>query len=141
MVKSTNQLNEILRNISKENANSSISQLAAIIDLCSKSGIRFSYDENYKKALATYTALKYPEWNMEVMNREIESLASQGKFQEAAIRRDELISIMNEIRRQFRIEQYGTENWFMEKSERAIFFIPTEIAVIDSLVNEKIYEK
>lgn len=141
MVKSTNQLNEIIKSFSKENANSSISQLAAIIDLCSKSGIRFSYDENYKKVLATYTALKYPEWNMEVMNREIESLASQGKFEEAAIRRDELISIMNEIRRQFRVEQYGTEDWFIENSKCEIFFIPTEIAVIDSLVNPKVHEK
>ena len=34
----------------------------------------------------------------------------------------------------FRLEKYGTEDWFIEKSENEIFFLPTEISVIDSLI-------
>ncbi len=46
MINSVNQLNEIVSNFSINNANTSISQLASIIDSCSKAGIRFSSDEN-----------------------------------------------------------------------------------------------
>jgi hypothetical protein len=134
MINSTKQLNEIIRNLSNENANTSISQLAAIIDLCSKAGIRFSYDVNYEEALASFTANKFPEWNSEITNSEIESLANHGKYEEAAVRRDKTLVLKNEIHRQFRLEKYGTENWFTEKSESEILFSPTKNAVIDSLV-------
>ena len=141
MINSTKQLNEIIRNLSIENANTSISKLAAIIDLCSKAGIRFSYHEDYEEELASTTSKKFPEWNSEFTNSEIESLANQGKYEEAAVRRDKSLLLKNEIRRQFRLEKYGTEDWFTKKSEREIFYLPTEIAGIDNLIFEKIYEK
>jgi hypothetical protein len=31
---------------------------------------------------------------------------------------------------------YGTEDWFMAKSAGEIFFLPTQISVIDSLIFE-----
>ena len=136
MINSTKQLNEIIRNFSSINANSSISQLAAIIDLCSKAGIRFSYDVNYLEALASFTASNYPEWNLEAINIEIESLANQGKIEEATLKRDKTLLLKNEIHRQFRLEKYGTEDWFIEKSESEIFFIPTQFSVIDGLIFE-----
>ncbi|MCX6197395.1 MAG: hypothetical protein NTY55_12240, partial [Flavobacteriia bacterium] len=64
----------------------------------------------------------------------IELLANQGKYEEAAIKREETLLLKNEIQRRFRLEKYGTEDWFIEKSESEIFFLPTEIAVIDSLI-------
>jgi len=134
MTNSAKQLNEIIRSFSNINANASISQLAAIIDLCSKAGIRFSYDVNYLEALASFTAINYPEWNLEAINIEIESLANQGKIEEATLKRDKTLLLKNEIHRQFRLEKYGTEDWFTEKSDREIFFVPTEIAVINSLI-------
>lgn len=136
MINSTKQLNEIIRNVSYMNANSSISQIGAIIDLCSKVGIRFSYDVNYMEALASFTASKFPEWNLEATNIEIESLANQGKIEEATIKRDKTMLLKNKIHRQFRLEKYGTEDWFIEKSKGEIFFLPTNIAVIDSLIFE-----
>lgn len=45
-----------------------------------------------------------------------------------------MLSLKNEIHRQFRLEKHGTEDWFMEKSESEIFFLPTKNEVIDSLV-------
>ena len=141
MIKSTKQLNEIIRSFSKENANSGISQLAAIIDLCSKAEICFSIDVNYKKELALFYTSKFPEWNAEVTNIEIESLANQGLYEEAAKRRNEAVSLKNEIQRQFRLSKYGTEDWFIEKSDSEIFFIPTDVVVIDSLMSEKAYKK
>jgi len=136
VINSTKQLNEIIRNISNMNANASISQLARIIDLCSKAGIRFSYDVNYLEALASFTAINYPEWNLEAINIEIESLANQGKIEEATLKRDRTLLLKNEIHRQFRHEKYGTEDWFIEKSKSEIFFLTTNIAVIDSLIFE-----
>jgi hypothetical protein len=136
MINSTKQLNEIVRNLSNMNANASISQLAAIIDLCSKTGIKFSYDANYAEALASFTASNFPEWNLEATNTEIESLANQGKIEEATLKREKTLLLKNEIYRQFRLEKYGTEDWFIEKSQSEIFFLPTHIAVIDSLIFE-----
>ncbi len=134
MINSTKQLNEIIRNLSKENANMSISQLAGIINFCSKAGFRFSYEVNYEETLASFTANKFPEWNVEDTNREIESLANQGKYEEAAISRDKTLSLKNEIHRKFRLENYGTEDWYTVKSESEIFFLQTKNAVIDSLI-------
>ena len=118
------------------NANASISKLARIIDLCSKAGIRFSYDVNYLEALASFTAINHPEWNLEAINIEIESLANQGKIEEATLKRDKLLFLKNEIHRQFRNEKYGTEDWFIEKSKSEILYLITNIAVIDSLIFE-----
>jgi len=136
MINSTKQLNEIVRNISKENANSSVSQIAAIINLYSKAGVRFSVAANYAEAFSSLVANKFPEWKTEVINLEIESLAKQGKYEEAAVKRHEKRMLKNEIHRQLRMEKYGTEDWFIEKSASDIFFCPTEIAVIDSLIPE-----
>ena len=141
MIAFTKQLNEILRGLSKEHANSSISQFTALIDLCTNAGIRFSYDENYPKALATFKAHKFPAWKTEITNLEIESLANHGKYEKAALKRDETASAINEIHKQFRLEKYGTEDWFIENSECEILFLPTEIAVIDRLILEKINER
>lgn len=134
MINSTKQLNEIIRSINKENANTSVSQIAAIIEVCSTAGIRFSYDVNYEEAFSSFKANTFPEWNTEITNPEIESLAYQGKYSEATIKRDETLLLKNEIHRQLRLEKYGTEDWFIEKSETEIFFLPTEIAVVDSLI-------
>lgn len=128
------QLNELVRNISKENANTSFSQLAAIIDLCSRAGIRFSVDVNYDEAFSSFTAHQFPEWNTKIANLELESLTKQVKYAEATIKREEALMLKNEIHRQFRLEKYGTVDWFVEKSESEILFLPTEIAVIDSLI-------
>ena len=136
MINSTKQLNEIVRNLSNTNANASISQLAAIIDLCSKAGIRFSYEVNYVEALESFTASNFPEWNLEATNMELESLANQGKIEEATLKRDKTLLLKNEIHRQFRLEKYGTEDSFIEKSNSEIFFLPTQISVIDSLIFE-----
>ncbi len=134
MINSTKQLNEIVRNFSKDNAVTSVSQLAAIIDLCSKAGIRFSVDVNYDAVFSSFKTNKFPEWNTEITNLEIESLANQSKYEEAASKREETLIVKNEIHRRLRLEKYGTEDWFIEKSESEIFFLPTEIAVIDSLI-------
>lgn len=136
MINMTKQLNELIRSLSIRNANASISQLAAMIDLCSKAGIRFSYDVNYEEALALFTANKFPEWNAEATNSEIESLARQGKYEEASVTRDKSLVLKSEIHRQFRLKKYGTEDWFMEKSESEILFLPTQISLIDSLIFE-----
>jgi hypothetical protein len=134
MINSTKQLNEIIRKFTNENANTSVSQLAAIIDLCSSAGIRFSYDVNFREASISFTANKFLEWNVEDANREIELLVDQGKIEDATVLRGKTISLKNEIKRRFRLEKYGTEDWFIEKSESEIFFLPTEISVIDSLI-------
>ncbi len=134
MINSTKQLNEIIRKFTNENANTSLSQLAAIIDLCSSAGIRFSYDVNFREASISFTANKFLEWNVEDANREIELLVEQGKIEEATLIRGKTITLKNEIKRMFRLEKYGTEDWFIEKSENEIFFLPTEISVIDSLI-------
>lgn len=51
------------------------------------------------------------------------------------------MSLKNEMHMQFKLSKFGTEDWFIENSESEIFFIPTEIGVIDSLMSEKAYEK
>jgi hypothetical protein len=136
MINSTKQLNEIVRNISKENVISSVSQIATIIDLNSKAGVRFSVAANYPEAFASFVVDKFPEWETEFKNLEIESLVKQGKYEEAALKRDEMMKLKNEIHRQLRLEKYGTEDWFIEKSASEIFCCPTDIAVIDSLITE-----
>ncbi len=136
MTNSVNQLNEIIRNFSITNANASLSQLAVIIDSCSKAGITFSYDENYEESLASFLANNFPEWNIAVINKEIESIANNGKYDEAVAKRDELLLLKNELNKKFRIEKYGTEDWFIEQSASEIFFLPTNMAVIDSLIFE-----
>jgi excinuclease UvrABC helicase subunit UvrB len=134
MTNSTIQLNEIVRNFSKENANSSISQLRAIIQNCINAGIKFSFDTNYEETVHSFTKENFTEFNLQEANQEIESLAKQNKYQEAAEMRDKIISINNEIHRQVRLKKHGTADWFMAKSESEIFFLPTQISVIDSLV-------
>ena len=134
MINSTKQLNEIIRNFSNDNAITSISKMDIIIDLCSKAGIRFSYDINYYQEFESFTANKFPEWNIEILNNEIESLANQCKHEEAAVKRDKTLLLINEIHRQFRLEKYGTDDWFTQTSESEIFFLPTQNAVIDSLI-------
>lgn len=134
MINSTKQLNEIVTNFSTENANTSVSQLNAIIDLGLKAGIRFSCYINYYQKFDSFTANKFPEWNLEITNREIESLAKQRKYEEAVLKREETLSLKKEIHRRLRLEKYGTEDWFIKKSESEVLFLPTEIAVIDSLV-------
>lgn len=141
MIKPTKQLNEIIRCFSKDNANTSISQLSAVIDLCLKARIRFAFDKNYQNELALFINSKYPEWNTEITNKEIESLVKYGKYEEAADRRDKAISVKKEMHKQFKLSKFGTEDWFIENSESEIFFIPTEIGVIDSLMSEKAFEK
>ena len=113
MIKSTKQLNEIIRSFSKENANTCISQLSAIIDLCLKAGIRFSFDKYYKTEWALFINIEYPEWNAEDTNKEIESLAKDGKYEEAADRRNKAISLKNEMHKQFKLSKFGTEDWFI----------------------------
>ena len=134
MTNSTTQLNEIVRNFSKENANSSISQLRAIIQNCINAGIKFSFDTNYEETIHSFTKENFTEFNLQKANQEIESLAKLNKYQEAAEMRDKTISINNEIHRQVRLKKHGTADWFMAKSESEILFLPTQISVIDSLV-------
>jgi hypothetical protein len=134
MINYIQQLNEIVRNLSSENATASISQLEAIIDLSSKAGIRFSVYVNYDEAFSSFTDNQFPEWNMEVTNLGLESLAKQSKYAEAAVKRDKTLLLKNEIHKHFRLEKYGTDEWFTPKSESEIFFLPTEIAVIDNLI-------
>jgi excinuclease UvrABC helicase subunit UvrB len=134
MTNSTTQLNEIVRNFSKENANSSISQLSAIIDNCINAGIKFSFDTNYEETVHSFTKENFSEFNLQKANQEIESLAKQNKYQEAAEMRDKIISINNEINSQVRLKKHGTADWFIGKSESEIFFLPTQISVIDCLV-------
>ncbi len=134
MTNSTTQLNEIVRNFSRDNANSSISQLSAIIENCINAGIKFSFDTNYEETVHSFTKGNFTEFNLQEANQEIESLAKQNKYQEAAEMRDKIISIDNEIHRQVRLKKHGTADWFMAKSESEIFFLPTQISVIDSLV-------
>jgi hypothetical protein len=134
MINFTKQLNEIIRNLTNENATASISQLTAIIDLCSKAGIRFSVAVNYDEAFSSFTANQFPDWKIEITNLELESFAKQGKYAEATIKREEALLLKNEIHKQFRLEKYGTDDWFTQKSESEIFFLPTEIEVIDSLI-------
>lgn len=138
MTNSTTQLNEIVRNFSKENANSSISQLTAIIQTCINAGIKFSFDTNYEETIHSFTKENFTEFNLQKANQEIEYLAKQNKYQEAAEMRDKIISINNEIHKQVRLKKHGTADWFMAKSESEIFFLPTQISVIDSLVTEYI---
>ena len=137
MINPTKQLNEIVRGISKVNAITSVSKISAIIDLHSKAGVRFSVAANYAEAFATFVANKFPEWNTEITNLEIESLAQQGKYEEAALKRDEMIKLKNEIHKQVRFEKYGTEDCFIEKAASEVVCCPTDIAVIDSLIPEK----
>ena len=134
MANSTTQLNEIVRNFSKENANSSISQLSAIIQTCIDAGIKFSFDTNYEETVHSFTKENFTEFNPQKANQEIESLAKQNKYQEAAEMRDKIVSINNEIHNQVRLKKHGTADWFMAKSESEIFFLPTQISVIDCLV-------
>jgi excinuclease UvrABC helicase subunit UvrB len=134
MTNSTTQLNEIVRNFTKENANSSISQLTAIIQTCINAGIKFSFDTNYEETIHSFTKENFTEFNLQKANQEIEYLAKQNKYQEAAEMRDKIISINNEIHKQVRLKKHGTADWFLAKSESEIFFLPTQISVFDSLV-------
>jgi excinuclease UvrABC helicase subunit UvrB len=134
MTNSTTQLNEIVRNFSKENANSSISQLSAIIDNCINTGIKFSFDTNYEETVHSFTKENFTEFNLQEANQEIESLAKLNKYQEAAEMRDKIVSIKNEIHSQVRLKKHGTADWFVAKSESEILFLPTQISVIDCLV-------
>ena len=134
MTDSTTQLNEIVRNFSKENANNSISQLSAIIQTCLDAGIKFSFDTNYVETIHSFTKDNFNEFNLQKANQEIEALAKQNKYQEAAEMRDKIISINNEIHKQVRLKKHGTADWFTAKSESEILFLPTQISVIDSLV-------
>ena len=134
MTNSTTQLNEIVRNFSKENANISISQLTAIIQTCINTGIKFSFDTNYEETVHSFTKENFTEFNLQKANQEIEYLAKQNKYQEAAEMRDKIISINNEIHKQVRLKKHGTADCFLAKSESEIFFLPTQISVIDSLV-------
>ena len=136
MINPTKQLNEIIRNFSKENANSSISQFRAIIQSCKNAGIKFSSDTNYEEAILSFTKENFPEFILQKANQEIESLTKQNKYQEAAKMRDKIISVNNEIHRQLRLKKYGTADWFMAISETEIFFLPTQISVVDSLIFE-----
>ena len=77
MTNSTTQLNEIVRNFSKENANSSISQLSAIIQTCIDAGIKFSFDTNYEETIHSFTKENFNEFNLQKANQEIEALAKQ----------------------------------------------------------------
>lgn len=95
MTKPTKQLNEIAWSFSKENVSTIICQLSAIIDLCLKAEIRFSFDKNYQNEFALFINSKYPEWNTEVTNREIESLAKDGKHENAADIGNKAISLKN----------------------------------------------
>ena len=92
MINSTKQLNEIIRNFSKENANSSISQFRAIIQTCKNAGIKFSSDTNYEETILSFTEKNFPEFILQKANQEIESLTKQNKYQEAAEMRDKIIS-------------------------------------------------
>jgi len=141
MIKPTKQLNDIIRSFSKENANTSLSEMSAIIDLCLKAGIRFSIDNNYHNEFELFINSAYPEWNTEVLNKEIESLAMDGKYEEAVDTRDKAVLLKNEMHKQFKLSKLGTEDWFILKSESEIFCIPTGIGVIDSLMSEKASEK
>ena len=84
----------------------------------------------------SFTKENFPEFIIQKANQEIESLTKQNKYQEAAEMRDKIISINNEIHRQLRLKKYGTADWFMAKSETEIFFLPTQISVVDSLIFE-----
>ena len=134
MTDSTTQLNDIVRNFSKENANNSISQLSAIIQTCIDAGIKFSFDTNYVETIHSFTKDNFNEFNLQKANQEIEALAKQTKYQEAAEMRDKIVSINNEIHKQVRLKKHGTADWFTAKSESEILFLPTQISVIDSLV-------
>ena len=134
MTDSTTQLNDIVRNFSKENANNSISQLSAIIQTCLDAGIKFSFDTNYVETIHSFTKDNFNEFNLQKANQEIEALAKQNKYQEAAEMRNKIISINNEIHKQVRLKKHGTADWFTAKSESEILFLPTQISVIDSLV-------
>jgi hypothetical protein len=85
---------------------------------------------------SSFTKENFPEFIIQKANQEIESLTKQNKYQEAAEMRDKIISINNEIHRQLRLKKYGTADWFMAKSETEIFFLPTQISVVDSLIFE-----
>ncbi|MEN9348388.1 MAG: hypothetical protein RLZZ77_1899, partial [Bacteroidota bacterium] len=69
-----------------------------------------------EEALAVFTASEFPEWNMDVANYEIESLASQGKYEEATAKRDQTLLLKKEIQRQFRFQKYGTEDWIIRSN-------------------------
>lgn len=136
MINSTTKLNDIVRNFTKDNANSSLSQLRTIIEFCIKAGIKFSFDAHYEDAISAFTAEKIPEWNLKKANQEIELLARQNKYQEAAEMRDNITSANKEIHKRFRLEKYETEDFFIPKSTSDIFFLPTQITVIDSIIFE-----
>ena len=134
MIHSTSQLNEIVKNISKENTNSSVGQLFTIIETSKHSGIKFSFDEKYNASLSVFIKKNFPEFNLEKANQKIAYLSSENKYQEAATLRDEINAMNTAIHRKFRMEKYETEDWFIPKSESDIFFLPTQIAVIDNLI-------
>lgn len=134
MISYTKELNEIVRNFSRENAVNSVSQLTSMIDQCYKDGIKFSFDTDYEQTLSSFTANKFPDWNEEAIHREFEILIKRARYEAAASKRNEILSLKAEIHKQLRLEKYGTEDWFISKTENEIFFIPTHIAVIDNLI-------
>lgn len=134
MITYTKQLNEIVRNFSRENAVNSVSQLTSMIDQCYKDGIKFSFDTDYEQALSSFIANKFPDWNEEAIHREFEILIKRARYEAAASKRNEILSLKAEIHKQLRLEKYGTEDWFISKTENEIFCIPTHIAVIDNLI-------
>jgi hypothetical protein len=44
-----------------------------------------------------------------------------GKYKEAADRRDKAMSLKNEMHKQFKLSKFGNEDWFILKSESEIF--------------------
>ncbi|MFN4813777.1 MAG: hypothetical protein ACK5JQ_14430 [Bacteroidota bacterium] len=134
MITYTKQLNEIVRNFSRENAVNSVSQITSMIDQCYKDGIKFSFDTDYEQTLSSFTANNFPDWNEEAIHREFEILIKRARYEAAASKRNEILSLKAEIHKQLRLEKYGTEDWFISKTENEIFFIPTHIAVIDNLI-------
>jgi hypothetical protein len=105
-----------------------------MIDQCYKDGIKFSFDTDYEQTLSSFTANKFPDWNEEAIHREFEILIKRARYEAAASKRNEILSLKAEIHKQLRLEKYGTEDWFISKTENEIFFIPTHIAVIDNLI-------
>lgn len=134
MISYTKELNEIVRNFSRENAVNSVSQITSMIDQCYKDGIKFSFDTDYEQTLSSFTANNFPDWNEEAIHREFEILIKRARYEAAASKRNEILSLKAEIHKQLRLEKYGTEDWFISKTENEIFFIPTHIAVIDNLI-------
>jgi len=44
------------------------------------------------------------------VNRDISSLADEGKYADAAVKREDALVFRNDVHRQFRLQKYGTED-------------------------------